>query len=161
MNNITCKTSDIMIFIALAAIAISLNNEYLAVEFSLVLILAFSPVFLAATRHVKNTSLSDERELRNRKRNSNKFIVALYFCFLLSLSSACLLANIAWSFAWDNFPIDRFAGLENILYALELDGRVFSSIMIMTDLLISWIMIRRFSGISHGGAIAKWARGQR
>jgi hypothetical protein len=150
-----------MIFIALAAIVISFNNEYLAVEFSLVLILAFSPVFLAATRHVKNTSLSDEREVRNRNRNSNKFIVALYFCFLLSLSTACLLANIAWSFASDNFPIGRFAGLANIEYALDLKRRFFKSIMIMTDLLISWIMIRGFSGISHGGAIAKGARGHR
>jgi hypothetical protein len=145
-----------MIFIVLVAIAFSLNNMYLAVEFSMVLILGLSPVFLAATRHVKNASVLDEREISNRNKDSAKFIIVLYFCFLMSILSACLLANTAWEFASYYFP-NHLIDIRDFSYVFELECRILKSIKIMTDLLISWIMIRRFSGISHRGAIAKGA----
>ncbi len=112
MNIKIFKTYELMIFIALAAIAFSFNNMYLSVEFTLVLILALSPVFLAAARHMKNASAPENREIG--KPNQNRmvyrivFFVCLYFCFLMSILSACLVADIAWSIALEQFPIDNF-----------------------------------------------------
>ena len=142
-----------MIFIALTAIALSFNNMYLAVEFTLVFILALSPAFLAATRHIKNTRASDDRETGKPNQNSIVFLVCLYFCFLMSILSACLVADIAWSIALDKFPIEDFFSLEDILDGLELMGRITKSIMIMTNLMISWFLIRRFSRVSPGAAL--------
>lgn len=64
-----------MIFVVLAAIAFSLNDVYLAVEFSLVLILASSPAFLAAARCAKHASATGERKINK----SIKFAFLLYF----------------------------------------------------------------------------------
>ena len=149
------KSYELMIFIALTAIAFSFNNMYLSVEFTLVLILALSPVFLAATRHIKNASAPDNREIGKPKQNRILFLVSLYFCFLMSILSACLVADIAWSLALEKLPIDEFFSLEDILYGLDLIDRITKSIMIMTNLMISWFMIRRFSSVSPGQCLQK------
>lgn len=151
MNDMKIRTYDIMIFVVLAAIAFSLNDVYLAVEFSLVLILASSPAFLAAARCAKHASATGERKINK----SIKFAFLLYFRLISYVFFACLLANVAWSLASEYFPIEKFFDLRDTGYAIDLNHRIFKSVMIFTDLIISWIMIRRFSGISHGGAVAQ------
>ena len=155
MNIKSFKAYELMIFIALTAIAVSFNSMYLSVEFTLVWILALSPVFLAATRHIKNARAPDDREIGKPNQDSIVFLVVLYFCFLMSILSACLVADIAWSIALDKVPVDEFFSLEDILYGLDLIDRITKSIMIMTNLMISWFMIRRFSSVSPGAALTE------
>ena len=159
MNIKHFKSYELMILIALTAIAFSFNNMYLAVEFTLVLILAFSPVFLAATRHIKTASAPGDREIGKPNQNSVAFLVFLYFCFLMSILCACLVADIAWSIALGKFPIDEFFSLEDILDGLGLMERITKSIMILTNLMISWFMIRRFSSVSPGAVLSGVIRG--
>ena len=78
------------------------------------------------------------------------FLISLYFCFLMSILSACLVADVAWSIALEKVPVEDFFSLEDILDGLDLVDRITKSIMIMTNLMISWFMIRRFSSVSPG-----------
>ena len=136
------KVYDSMIVVALAAIAFSLNDVYLAVEFSLVLILASGPAFLAATRYAEHASLAGGRE----SNKSIRFAFLLYFRLVWFVLFACLSANVAWSIASEKFPTEKFFDFRDIGRAIDLKNRVINSIMIFTDLVVSLAIVRRFSG---------------
>jgi hypothetical protein len=73
-NDMAMRMSNVAVFVVPAAVVFSLDDVYLVVELSLVLVFAFSTAVLAANRCVKHASATRERTI-NKSITSQAVII--------------------------------------------------------------------------------------